>query len=94
MDTGFILGDDPGTEGRRFARIFGFTALLYAGIWIFGVHVALPCMIFLYLRYYGRAGWLGSAGVSLAFLLLIVGFYDWGLHIVWPESLLGLWPQG
>ena len=94
MDTGFILGDDPGTEGRRFARIFGFTALLYAGIWVFGVHVALPCMVFLYLMYYGRAGWLGSAGVSLAFLLLIVGFYDWGLHIVWPESLLDLWPSG
>ncbi len=93
MDTGFILGDDPKTEGRRFVRIFGFTALMYAAIWTIGVHVALPGMLFLYLVYYGRAGWLWSAGIALAFLALIVGFYDWGLHIVWPESLLGpLWP--
>ncbi len=92
MDTGFILGDDPKTEGRRFVRIFGFTALLYVAIWLIGVHVALPGMLFLYLMYYGRAGWLWSAGVALAFLALIVGFYDLSLHIVWPESVLGLWP--
>lgn len=94
MDTGFILGDDPRAEGRRFVRIFGFTALLYLAIWLIGVHVALPLMLFLYLTYYGRAGWPGSAGVALAFLALIVGFYDLSLHIVWPEPVLGLWPAG
>ena len=93
MDTGFILGDDPRTEGRRFVRIFGFTGLMYAAIWVLGVHIALPGMLFLYLMYYGKAGWLWSAGLALAFLALIVGFYDWGVHIVWPEPLLGpLWP--
>ena len=94
MDTGFILGDDPRTEGRRFVRIFGFTGLMYVAIWVLGVHIALPGMLFLYLIYYGRAGWLWSAGLALAFLALIVGFYDWGVHIVWPEPLLGLWPAG
>ena len=94
MDTGFILGDDPRAEGRRFVRIFGFTALLYTAIWVLGVHIALPGMLFLYLIYYGRAGWLWSAGLALAFLALIVGFYDWGVHIVWPEPLLRLWPAG
>ena len=93
MDTGFILGDDPRTEGRRFVRIFGFTALMYVAIWVLGVHIALPGMLFLYLFHYGRAGWLWSGGLALAFLALIVGFYDWGIHIVWPEPLLGpLWP--
>ena len=94
MDTGFILGDDPKTEGQRFVRIFGFTALMYAAIWLIGVHVALPGMLFLYLMYYGKAGWLGSAGVALAFLALIVGFYDFALHIVWPESIFPIWPTG
>ena len=92
MDTGFILGDDPKTESRRFVRIFGFTGLMYVAIWLIGVHVALPGMLFLYLMYYGRAGWLASAGIALAFLALIVGFYDFALHIVWPESPFGLWP--
>lgn len=94
MDTGFILGGDPKTESRRFVRIFGFTALMYAAIWLIGVHVALPGMLFLYLMYYGRAGWLASAGSALAFLALIVGFYDYGLHIIWPESVFTLWPTG
>ncbi len=94
MDTGFILGEDPKTEGWRFARIFGFTALMYVAIWLIGVHVALPGMLFLYLMYYGKAGWLVSAGIALAFLALIVGFYDFALHIVWPESPFGLWPTG
>ena len=95
MDTGFILGDDPRTEGRRFVRIFGFTALMYVAIWVLGVHIALPGMLFIYLFHYGRAGWLWSAGLALVFLALIVGFYDWGVHIVWPEPLLGpLWPVG
>lgn len=94
MDTGFILGDDPKTEGQRFVRIFGFTAIMYVAIWLIGVHVALPGMLFLYLVYYGKAGWLGSAGIALAFLALIVGFYDFALHIVWPEAPFGLWPTG
>ena len=94
MDTGFILGDDPKTEGQRFVRIFGFTAVMYVAIWLIGVHVALPGMLFLYLMYYGRAGWLASAGIALAFLALIVGFYDFALHIVWPESIFPLWPTG
>jgi hypothetical protein len=94
MDTGFILGDDPKTEGQRFVRIFGFTALMYVAIWFIGIHVALPGMLFLYLMYYGRAGWLASAGIALAFLALIVGFYDFALHIVWPESIFPLWPVG
>ena len=94
MDTGFILGDDPKAESRRFVRIFGFTALMYVAIWLIGVHVALPGMLFLYLMYYGRAGWLASAGIALAFLALIVGFYDFALHIIWPESPFGLWPTG
>ncbi len=94
MDTGFILGDDPKTESQRFVRIFGFTALMYVAIWLIGVHVALPGMLFLYLMHYGKAGWLASAGIALAFLALIVGFYDVALHIVWPEAPFGLWPTG
>lgn len=89
MDTGFILGDDPRSEGRRFVRIFGFTTLLYLAIWVVGIHIALPSLLFLYLIRYGEAGWLWSGGIALLFLGLIVGFYDIGLHIVWPESLLG-----
>jgi hypothetical protein len=88
MDTGFIMGVDPKAEGLRFIRIFGFTVLLYGGIWIFGVHFALPPILFLYLLIYGRAGWFRSAIIALMFLALIIGFYDWALYIIWPEPLI------
>ncbi|MFQ5851776.1 MAG: tripartite tricarboxylate transporter permease [Candidatus Binatia bacterium] len=88
MDTGFIIGVDPKAEALRFVRICAFTALLYGGISLFGVHVALPSVLFLYLITYGRAGWIWSAITSLVFLALIVGFYDWGLNIIWPDPLI------
>ena len=88
MDTGFIVGADPKAEARRFIRIFGFTALLYGGIWFFGVHFTLPSMLFLYLLIYGRAGWFRSAIIALMFLALIIGFYDRVLYIIWPEPLI------
>ncbi|MDH3446020.1 MAG: tripartite tricarboxylate transporter permease, partial [Deltaproteobacteria bacterium] len=88
MDTGFILGVDPKAETRRFARIIGFTLLLYGGIWLIGIHITLPITMFFYLLIYGRAGWIWSAVTALVFLGLIVGFYDWILNIVWPDVLL------
>jgi hypothetical protein len=88
MDTGFVIGATPKAEASRFVRIFGFTALLYGGIWLFGVHLALPSILFLYLLIFGKAGWLGSACMALIFLAFIVGFYDWVLNIIWPEPLI------
>ncbi len=90
MDTGFILGIDPKAESQRFARIIGFTLLLYGGIWLIGIHITLPVTMFLYLLIYGRAGWMWSAATAFVFLGLIVGFYDWVLAIVWPDPVLPL----
>jgi TctA family transporter len=86
MDIGFWLGSDPKAEGIRFLQISGWIVLLYIAIWMFGFHVALPAGIFAYLYYYGRAGWLWSALVSLAFVAMLVGIYDLLLNTPWHEA--------
>jgi hypothetical protein len=88
MDMGFRLGEDPESEKKNFVRICGFIVGLYLAIWVFGFHVALPLGMFLYLFFYGRAGWFVSTVVALSFLATIVGIYDNVLHISWHEPLI------
>jgi hypothetical protein len=92
MDTGFRLGDNPEREAQNFVRICAFIVGLYLAIWVFGFHIALPAGMFLYLFFFGRVGWIGSAVVSLCFLAFIVGVYDHLLHVSWHEPLISkLW---
>jgi hypothetical protein len=88
MDTGFRLGGDPKREAKNFARICTFIVGLYFAIWLLGFHIALPGGMFLYLFFYGKAGWFGSTVISLCFLAFIVGVYDNVLHISWHEPLI------
>jgi TctA family transporter len=89
MDTGFLTGVDPKSELQGFCRISLFTVALYLGIWLFGFHLALPLLVFFYLLKYGRAGWIWSVFTALIFAVLIIGVFDWTLHVPWHEPLLG-----
>lgn len=88
MDTGFLTGEDPRGEFLAFARIAVFTLALYLSVWLFGFLLAVPVLVFLYLWWYGRVGWLWSAVAGLAFAAMIVGVFDWTLHVPWHEPLL------
>jgi hypothetical protein len=87
MDTGFQLGGDTIGEARRFARICIFIVALYLGIWVLGFHVALPLGVFVYLVVYGKLSIVASGLVSLCFIALIVGMYDYAIHTDWGEPL-------
>ena len=88
MDTGFLAGEDPKGELQRLTRISLFIAALYLGIWLFGFHVAVPLGVFVYLYRYGRAGWIWSSFAGLAFAALIVGVFDWTLHVPWHDPVV------
>lgn len=73
------------------ARYLGYLLLLFLAALVVGQKIALPGFIFIYLRRWGRFGWLTCAvyaGVAWAFL---VGFYDWGMHLLFHPSLLHAW---
>ena len=88
MDLGFRTGEDPRGERLRFVRICLFIGGLYAAIWLVGFHIALPLGVFLYVKVYGRAGWIWSAALGLLFLALIVGVYDNFLNATWHDPPL------
>lgn len=88
MDIGFRLGSDSKAAGRRFMRISGLICIWYLTIWLLGFHLMFPIGMFYYLFVYGKAGWLWSGIVGLAFLALIVGLYDMGLNAVWHEPVI------
>jgi len=53
------------------------------------LRLAIPLMVFFYLLKYGRAGWLWSAFAGIVFAALIIGVFDWTLHVPWHEPLIG-----
>ncbi len=85
MDIGFRTGGDPKGERARFLRICFFIVGLYAAIWLFGFHIALPVGMLFYLRVYGEVSWWWSFSVALLFLALIIGVYDRLLGATWHE---------
>jgi hypothetical protein len=89
VDTSFLTSEDPKSKFLGFVRISLFITALYRGIWIFGFHVAVPVGVFLYLlTLVGVAGWIGSSIAGLAFVVLIIGVFDWALHVPRHETLL------
>ncbi len=91
MDVGFRKSDDPKEAARRFFRICGFIVLLYAGIWLLGIHISLPLGIAIYLWLYSELRWYWIATIAGAFLALIVGVWDLILRATWTPPLLLDW---
>lgn len=91
MDTGFRIGGDPKTEGRRFIKVFVAIGVLYAGIWLVGFHIMVPLWVFVYMRWFGKVSLVWAAVVALLFVALMVGFYDHVIDALWHEPVLWKW---
>ena len=91
MDTGFRIGSDPKTEGKRFIKVFVAIAVLYAGIWLVGFHIMVPIWVFAYMRWFGKVKLVWAAFVALLFVALMVGLYDHVLDALWHEPVLWKW---
>ena len=59
-----------------------------AGGYLFGQMVALPLFIALYLWRWGGYGWRVSLGYAAAGWIILYGFYDQIMHIMWHAPLL------
>jgi hypothetical protein len=88
MDVGFRIGADPKAERQRFIKIIAAIAILYLGLWLVGFHIMLPLWTFVYMYLVGKARFIWSALVTLLFVAIIVGVYDYLLGVIWSEPLL------
>jgi hypothetical protein len=82
---------DPAVAKRRalimFSWIFGFFFL----IWLLGFSIAIPVMVFGYLKIQSREPWLLSIILTAAASLVFWGLFVWLLNLPFPQGILLDW---
>lgn len=76
---------------RRTLLALAWIAGFFAAIVLLGFPVAVPLLVFLYLKVQGGEGW----GLSLVFTLVVwgifYGLFDLVLHLPFPAGLIATW---
>lgn len=91
VDFQFSETADPvGARSRTiniFAWIFGF----FVAIWLFGFPLSIAALLFLYLKFQGREGWVLSIFLTVAGWLAFWVLFIRLLHLPFPEGQLFVW---
>jgi putative tricarboxylic transport membrane protein len=88
MDETFIGGLDRRTEVVRTVVFFGWFVAGALAVWLLGIVIALPLLVFLYSRIEGREKWHVSILLSGAVFLMIWGLFEYLLESRWPPGAL------
>jgi hypothetical protein len=88
MDEVYGARLDKKVERRRTLIFFAWLVGGAVGIWLLGIVVALPLLVFLYTRVEGSESWLTAAGMTLATFLFIWGLFEYMLESRWPPGVL------
>ena len=91
MDFQFGQAMDSTVARRRTVNIFSWILGFLVGIWLLGFSVAIPAMVFLYLKFQSGEKWLLSIILTSAAWFLFWGLFDWLLRLPFPEAQLFLW---
>ena len=88
MDEVYEMKLDRKTEFRRTVTFFSWFIGGALGIWLLGIVIALPLLIFLYALIEGREKWSTSLIMAACTYLLIWGLFEYMLESRWPQGLL------
>ncbi len=72
-------------------KFFGYILAMILVMLIIGQKLALPIFIFVYLIRYGNYNWRVGLVYAAGGWLLLVGFYDQIMHLLWYSSWLSTW---
>jgi putative tricarboxylic transport membrane protein len=72
----------------RSAVFFGYLLCLLAVAYLVGQMIALPLFIIVYLRRWGGYGWRISLGYAIVGWLILYGFYDQIMNVLWHQPVL------
>jgi hypothetical protein len=75
-------------EMRRTVMFFAWLIGGAVGIWLLGIVIALPLLIFLYALVEGKERWIVSLFMTACTYLLIWGLFEQLLESRWPPGLL------
>ena len=91
MDFQFTQTTDSALTKRRTLNIFSWIFGFVIGIWLLGFSVAIPAMVFLYLKVQSREGWLLSLVLTGFAWLFLWGLFERLLRLPFPEAQLRTW---
>jgi tripartite tricarboxylate transporter TctB family protein len=75
-------------ERRRTLMFFAWLIGGALGIWLLGIVLALPLLVFLYTVIEGRERWITASIMTACTYLLIWGLFEYLLESRWPPGLL------
>lgn len=75
----------------RAALFFGYLLAMILIMLVVGQKFALPLFIFFYLLRWGGYSWRLASGYAIGGWVLIIGFYDRALDLVWYPSWISTW---
>jgi hypothetical protein len=75
-------------EIRRTLIFFAWFISGALGIWLLGIVIALPLLIFLYTLVEGKESWMTSVAMTACTYLLLWGLFEYMLESRWPPGLL------
>ena len=70
-----------------FCWIYGLLGL----IWLVGFQVAVPVVVFCYLKIQSREGWIVSLGLTTVAWAFLWGIFDHFLHLPFPQGMVFQW---
>ncbi len=88
MDEVYAVKLDESVELRRTVTFFAWFIGGALGIWLLGIVISLPLLVFLYALIEGREKWSTSALMATCAYLLIWGLFEYLLNTRWPSGIL------
>lgn len=88
MDESFSLTVDHRTDMIRTGVFFLTLMGMSLAIWLFGMVIALPVVMFLYAHFQARESWLSAALVGLGFFVTVWVLFEQILRISWGQGVI------
>ena len=88
MDEVYDVKLDKQVELRRTLFYFAWFIGGALGIWLLGIVISLPLLVFLYARVEGRERWSVSLLMAACTYALIWGLFEYMLETRWPPGML------
>ena len=88
MDETYEVKLEKKTELRRTLTFFAWFTGGALGIWLLGIVITLPLLIFLYALVEGKEKWLTSLIMGGCAYALVWGLFEYMLETRWPPGML------
>jgi Tripartite tricarboxylate transporter TctB family len=82
---------DPAVAKHRAINIFSWIFGFFFLIWLFGFSIAIPAMVFGYLRIQSKEPWVLSIILTVAAWVVFWGLFVWLLTLPFPQGLIFEW---